>query len=131
MKADLPEALINHHKMMSNHGNVDLLVQLHHGRSVKIVVSTHMMQLPLEDLLLLGPGIVDMAMLAVEMLTTEVKAPATMLPLLATLRHGLNKLLHTQLAALHTQDMQLLAMPAAILLNKLWELHPALLLLLD
>jgi hypothetical protein len=130
LKADLPQASIHHHKMTSSHGSVDLLAQLHHGRSEMSVGSILVTQPLLEDLLLLGLETVVAAMVAVEMRITEVKALATMLPLLATLPHGLNKLLHTQLL-LHTQDMQLLATPAVILPNKPWELHLALPHLLD
>jgi hypothetical protein len=131
LKVDLLEDSINHLKMMLSHGNVDLLAQLHRGRSVMIVGSILATQLLLEGRLLLGLEIVVVAMVKGEMLITELKALDSMLPLLATLLHGLNKLLHIQLAVLHTHHMQLLATPAGILLNKPWELHQALPHLLD
>jgi uncharacterized membrane protein len=122
LKADLVEAMINHLKMMSSHGNEDLLAQLLRGRRRMTVDSTLVMRLLL-DLLLLGLEIDLAAMVVVPILITEALALvlATMPPLLPTRLHGLSRLQLTQ-PPLHTQDMQLLATPAVINLK---ELHPA------
>jgi uncharacterized membrane protein len=122
LKADLVEAMINHLKMMSSHGNEDLLAQLLRGRRRMTVDSTLVMRLLL-DLLLLGLEIDLAAMVVVPILITEALALvlATMPPLLPTRLHGLSRLQLTQ-PPLHTQDMQLLATPAVINLK---ELHLA------
>jgi uncharacterized membrane protein len=122
LKADLVEAMINHLKMMSNHGNEDLLAQLLRGRRRMTVGSTLVMRLLL-DLLLLGLEIDLAAMFVVPILITEALALvlATMPPLLPTRLHGLSRLQLTQ-PPLHTQDTQLLATPAVINLK---ELHLA------
>jgi hypothetical protein len=124
LKVDPVEAMINHLKMMSSHGNEDLLAQLLHGRRGMTVDSTLVMRLPL-DLLLLGLEIDLAAMVVAPILITEALglalALATMPPLLPIRLHGLSRLQLTQ-PPLHTQDMQLLATPAVINLK---ELHPA------
>jgi uncharacterized membrane protein len=122
LKADLVEAMINHLKMMSSHGNEDLLAQLLRGRRRMTVDSTLVMRLLL-DLLLLGLEIDLAAMVVVPILITEALALvlATMPPLLPTRLHGLSRLQLTR-PPLHTQDMQLLATPAVINLK---ELHLA------
>jgi hypothetical protein len=121
LKADLLEALINHHKMMSNLGNVDPLAQLHHGKSAMIVATIHVMRHRLQGLLPLGLNVARLhGRSRMIVVTTHL--------LLAMLLHGLKLLLTLLLLLLLTQDMQPLVMPPVI---KPWAHHLALPLLLD